>query len=48
MTTKTNLKAGGWAPNHNETLRGVAMKTQVKAGRETSERLSANHNESMR
>jgi hypothetical protein len=43
MTTRTNLKAGGHNLNHNETLRGVAMKTRVKTGK-----LSANHNESMR
>jgi len=33
MTTKTNLKAGGWTANHNETLvRDLKTKTKLRAG----------------
>ena len=32
MRTKTNVKAGGRYLNHNETIKGVAIKTQVKPG----------------
>ena len=40
MTIKTNVKAGGLSPNHNETL---AVRSAVKAGR-----ISIQHNESFR
>jgi hypothetical protein len=40
MTIKTNVKAGGIDPNHNETL---SVRSNVKAGR-----IIANHNESFR
>jgi len=40
MTIKTNVKAGGIFPNHNETL---AVRSYVKAGG-----LPINHNESFR
>jgi hypothetical protein len=49
MKTKTRVKAGGMAMNHNETLvqatgqtKGLKVKTRVKAGQ-----LSANHNETL-
>jgi hypothetical protein len=49
MKTKTHIKAGGFAFNHNETLvsevpmaRGLKVKTRVKAGG-----FSANHNETL-
>jgi hypothetical protein len=33
MKTKTNIRAGGISPNHNETMvRGLKVKTNVKAG----------------
>ena len=40
MTIKTNVKAGGLAMNHNETL---TVRSDVKAGR-----VAGNHNESFR
>jgi hypothetical protein len=47
MKTKTNVKAGALAPNHNEIqvsdsrkAAGLRVKTQIKAGA-----LSPNHNE---
>lgn len=47
MKTKTQVKAGRIALNHNETLvrnrtKGLKVKTQVKAGR-----LTFNHNETL-
>ncbi len=39
MKTKTNVKAGALAPNHNQSA--LAVKTRVKAGG-----LSPNHNQS--
>ena len=49
MKTKTNVKAGTLAANHNETLvrdvpqaRGLKVKTNVKAGAS-----SFNHNETL-
>ena len=48
MKTKTNIKAGMWAYNHNETLvrpqakRSLKVKTNVKAGIGM-----ANHNETL-
>ncbi len=45
MKTKTNLKAGRIAANHNQTLlraAGVKVKTSMKAGR-----IAANHNQSL-
>ena len=43
LKVKTNIKAGGLATNHNETLvRGLKVKTSVKAGG-----LAANHNETL-
>jgi hypothetical protein len=36
MKVKTNIKAGGWTTNHNQTaLRGLKVKTNVKAGNPT-------------
>jgi hypothetical protein len=33
MKVKTNIKAGGWTTNHNQTApRGLKVKTNVKAG----------------
>jgi hypothetical protein len=33
MKIKTNVKAGGWLNNHNQTVsRGLKVKTSVKAG----------------
>jgi hypothetical protein len=33
MKVKTNVKAGGTNPNHNQTVsRGLKVKTNVKAG----------------
>ena len=41
MKTKTKVKAGKLAANHNENVsRGLRTKTKVKAGK-----LGANHNE---
>jgi hypothetical protein len=45
VAMKTQVKAGGKNLNHTETLRGVTMKTQVKAGRVG---WTSNHNESFR
>jgi hypothetical protein len=49
MKTKTRIKAGGIAVNHNETLvrassqaTGLKVKTRVKAGG-----FSSNHNETL-
>jgi hypothetical protein len=49
MKTKTNIKAGGLAMNHNETIvrdvpqaRGLKVKTNVKAGG-----LAMNRNETL-
>jgi hypothetical protein len=47
MKTKTRVRAGGVAFNHNETLvkaapTGLKVKTKVKAGL-----LSSNHNETL-
>ena len=43
MRTKTKVRAGRLAANHNETVaRGLRVTTKVKAGK-----LSANHNESI-
>jgi hypothetical protein len=33
MTTKTNLKSGGWSTNHNETLVRAMPKTNITWGR---------------
>jgi len=33
MTTKTNLKSGGWSTNHNETLVRAMPKTNITSGR---------------
>jgi hypothetical protein len=41
MKTKTNVKAGALAANHNEA--GLPVKTRIKAGA-----LAANHNQSAR
>ena len=38
MKTKTNVRAGALAPNHNQV--GLAVKTRVKAGA-----LAPNHNQ---
>ena len=46
MTTKTNIKAGGVRRNHNETMKGITIKTRVKAGART--KLAVNHNEAMK
>ena len=41
MKTKTNVKAGGWTNNHNQTVApGLKVKSSVKAGGWTS-----NHNQ---
>ena len=33
MKVKTNIKAGGWSSNHNQTAsRGLKVKTNVKSG----------------
>jgi hypothetical protein len=33
MKIKTNVKAGGWTANHNQTVAsGLKVKTNVKAG----------------
>ena len=33
MKVKTNIKAGGWSSNHNQTAsRGLKVKTDVKCG----------------
>ena len=45
MKTKTNLKAGRLAVNHNQTIvrtKGIRVKTGVKAGR-----LCGNHNQTL-
>ena len=43
LKVKTNLKAGGRARNHNETLvRGLKVKTSIKAGGRLR-----NHNETL-
>ena len=45
MKTKTNLKAGRLAVNHNHTIvlaKGIRVKTGVKAGR-----LAVNHNQTL-
>lgn len=41
MKTKTNVKAGGWN-QHNETLRGLPLRTNVRGGRheDQSQRVS--------
>jgi hypothetical protein len=43
MNIKTDVKAGGGTPQHNETL---VVRSDCKAGRVT--RVTANHNESFR
>jgi hypothetical protein len=33
MKVKTNIKAGGWMSNHNQTAqRGLKVKTNIKVG----------------
>ena len=46
MKTKTNVKAGGWTNNHNQTVsRGLKVKTNVKAGIIIIGGRSSNHNQ---
>ena len=45
MKLKTNVKAGGFSQNHNETLahsKGLKVRTKVKAGG-----IAMNHNEAL-
>ena len=48
MTTRTNLKAGGKRYNHNETMKGLTLRTHVRAGRKAGGCQQENHNESLR
>jgi hypothetical protein len=32
MKTKTKIKAGGIALNHNQAVRGLRLRTKIKAG----------------
>lgn len=45
MKVKTNIKAGGIARNHNQTVsKGMRVKSNVKAG-DSSDRIFTNHNQ---
>ena len=48
MKVKTNIKAGGWLNNHNQTAtRGLKVKSGVKAGVVGPEYRKPNHNQTV-
>ena len=48
MKIKSNLKAGGLASNHNQTIaRGLKVKSNVKAGSFPPDPCKTNHNQTV-
>ena len=48
MKIKTNVKAGGWSNNHNQTVvRSLKVKSGVKAGVVGPEYRKPNHNQTV-
>src|ERR671927_119747 len=49
MQVKSNVKAGGYVTNHNQQVKGLRVKSNVKAGDNgNSGALSGNHNQSVK
>jgi hypothetical protein len=44
MKTKSNVKAGALTPNHNQKVKGLRVKSSVKAGQD---RIMMNHSQSV-
>ena len=44
MKVKSNLKSGALTPNHNQTVKGLRVKSKVKAG---NDRIMSNHSQTV-
>ena len=47
MKVKSNVKAGGTHVNHSQAVKGMRVKSKVKAGSRPEGGLSTNHNQTV-